>query len=539
MVFCFHVVNACRLWADLQGSVERHKTDLQYKNYIRIFKTYSADFGALGWILSVLAIIVVVAIFVLIIFMIVLAVRKYIRFRHSIVSNEDLIEEISDLQRQVVKMTKEKDEIMAMKVAQLGIYDNTALAEGETKLADGEQMPAQGEVQTIVDGVVQTADCRFSKLIEVDNFYKTYEPPAYNNDITLSGICEAYRNFACSRMHLYYDIKTIRLFIAGMASTKLIILQGISGTGKTSLPYSFGKFLQKDTTIASVQPSWRDRTELFGYFNEFTKNFNETEVLKRIYSSEYNDDVNFILLDEMNIARVEYYFAEMLSILEMPDPAEWELDLVPNVWSTDPVRLDKGKLRIPQNIWYIGTANNDDSTFTISDKVYDRAQPINLDAKGVAFDAPDTPPMNLSFEHLDTLFKEAFQMYPVSQDSLKKIQQLDLWVIEKLRVAFGNRILKQMNLFVPVYVACGGEELDGIDYVLATKIFRKFESLNLAMLRDELKELCTYMQKLFGRNTMKESIAYLERLQNCTKIVLINFKRRDGHERIQRTACSF
>lgn len=70
-------------------------------------------------------------------------------------------------------------------------------------------------------------------------------------------------------------------------------------------------------------------TELsFGYFNEFTKNFNETEVLKRIYSSEYNDDVNFILLDEMNIARVEYYFAEMLSILEMPDPAEWELDLV-------------------------------------------------------------------------------------------------------------------------------------------------------------------------------------------------------------------
>ena len=104
-------------------------------------------------------------------------------------------------------------------------------------------------------------------------------------------------------------------------------------------------------------------------------------------------------------------------------------------------------------------------------------------------------------------------MYPVSQDSLKKIQQLDLWVIEKLRVAFGNRILKQMNLFVPVYVVCGGEELDGIDYVLATKIFRIFESLNLAMLREELKELCTYMLKLFGRNTMKESIAYLERLQ--------------------------
>ena len=136
-----------QIFKDLWNGI---KQIFNIKNYIRIFKTYSADFGALGWILSVLAIIVVVAIFVLIIFMIVLAVRKYIRFRHSIVSNEDLIEEISDLQRQVVKMTKEKDEIMAMKVAQLGVYDNTALAEGE-------QMPAQGEVQTTVDGVVQTA----------------------------------------------------------------------------------------------------------------------------------------------------------------------------------------------------------------------------------------------------------------------------------------------------------------------------------------------------------------------------------------------
>ncbi|MCR5143123.1 MAG: hypothetical protein K6C68_11480 [Ruminococcus sp.] len=487
------------------------------KKYIEIFKTYSPEFGAAGWILAVLAIVIVAAIFFLIGFMIVLAVRKYIRFRHSIVSNEDLLEEIASLQRQVLKMTKEKDEIMAMKVAQMGIPSSGALSLADGTLSLGgegaEEGAASAEGKLDGDGVVQTFEHRFSKLLEVDNFYKTYTPPEYNNDITLEGICEAYRNFACSRMRLFYDIKTIRLFIAGMASTKLIILQGISGTGKTSLPYSFGKFLQIDTTIASVQPSWRDRTELFGYFNEFTKNFNETEVLKRIYSSNYNDDVNFILLDEMNIARIEYYFAEMLSILEMPNADEWELDIVPNVWSTDPVKLDRGKIVIPQNIWYIGTANNDDSTYAISDKVYDRAQPINLDAKGVAFDAPDTPPMNLSFSHLDQLFHEAWDKYPISQENLKKIQQLDLWVIEKLRVAFGNRILKQMGLFVPVYVACGGDELDGIDYVLATKIFRKFESLNLAMLREELRELVVYMNKSFGKNKMNESIAYLERLQ--------------------------
>ena len=58
-----------------------------------------------------------------------------------------------------------------------------------------------------------------------------------------------------------------------------------------------------------------------------------------------------------------------------------------------------------------------------------------------------------------------------------------------------------------------GTELDGLDYVLARKVFRKFESLNLSMLRDELRDLCTYLRKTFGSNSMKESIAYLERLQ--------------------------
>lgn len=488
------------------------------KNYIEIFKAYSTEFGAVAWILSVLSIILVAAVFVLFGMMIIMAARKYIRFRHSLVSNEDLLEEIGQLQRQVVKMSKEKEEIVAMKLGISGEMASSAMAlsgaiAGGESSSEGVDSENHAEGTVTNDGVVQTSDCRFSKLIEVDNLYKEYTPPEYDNEISLSGICETYRNFACSRMHLYYDIKTIRLFLAGMASTKLIVLQGISGTGKTSLPYSFGKFLQQDTTIASVQPSWRDRTELFGYFNEFTKNFNETEVLKRIYAASYNNNVNFILLDEMNIARVEYYFAEMLSILEMPNVEEWKLDLVPNAWSTDPVNLDHGKIRIMPNIWYIGTANNDDSTFAISDKVYDRAQPINLDSKGVAFEAPDTPPINLGFDHLEQLFKDAFKAYPISQENLKKIQQLDLWVIEKLRVAFGNRILKQMNLFVPVYVACGGEEIDGIDYVLATKIFRKFESLNLAMLRDELKELCVCIQKYFGKGNMKESIAYLERLQ--------------------------
>jgi hypothetical protein len=210
---------------------------------------------------------------------------------------------------------------------------------------------------------------------------------------------------------------------------------------------------------------------------------------------------------------VEYYFAEMLSILEMPDPNEWKIELVPSSWENDPKHLPEGKLLIPQNTWYIGTANNDDSTFSVSDKVYDRALTINIDNKGTAFEAPDTPPSKVSFSSVDALYRKAIEDYPVEQKYLDMIESLDAYVIKKFRVAFGNRIMKQLKIFVPVYVACGGDVVEGIDHMLATKVFRKFEMLNLALIRDEIKGLINYLNTLFGKDKMKSSIAFLERLQ--------------------------
>src|SRR5574344_1789992 len=258
----------------------------------------------------------------------------------------------------------------------------------------------------------------------------------------------------------------IRLFLSSLASTKLVILQGISGTGKTSLAYAWGKFIRKDAIIASVQPSWRDRTELFGYFNEFTKKFNETEVLKAMYLAGYTDDVYVTVLDEMNIARVEYYFAEMLSILEMPSRDEWIIELVPSTWDTDPKKLIQGKLQIPGNMWYIGTINNDDSTFAVTDKVYDRAMPIDINDKGQVFDPVDTDSMNINSSYLDGLFIKAKNNNPLTEEMIKKIDEMDDYVIKHFRIAFGNRIVKQLKDFVATFVECGGRKVDAVDYYI-------------------------------------------------------------------------
>ena len=487
-----------------------------FGTYFGLFSQYQSEFGVGGWILAILSFILVYAFWIGLVFLIVLLIRKYIRFRSSIVCNEDLLEEIAVLHKDVARLTKEKERIIALK-------SNVALGDDQSLVVkdDGLDIPTDayaGEVVVTTDGQpaepLQLSDPRFYRLSAVDEKYSNFVPPAYEDeDITLEALCNEIRNFACFNSRLFYEIKTIRLIIAGFASTKMILLQGISGTGKTSLPYVMGKYFESDATISSVQPSWRDRSELFGFFNEFTKKFNETEVLRRIYESAYTNDINIIVLDEMNIARVEYYFAEMLSILEMPDPEEWKIQLVPSVWQNDPAKLVDGKLTIPENVWYVGTANNDDSTFAVSDKVYDRAFVINLDKKGIPFDAPVTESRRISYNRVEELYKKAVEEHPVSEEILEKIEKLDNFVIERFRVAFGNRILKQLKVFVPVYVACGGDELEGLDYILATKVFRKFESLNLGLIRDEIKGLIAFLDATFGKDTMKECIAFLKRLQ--------------------------
>ena len=514
--FAFLTTMVGGIWKVISGIFTGIFQIFNIPSYLSQFNDYKDGFTAVDWIFAVFAFILVMAIWVILIYMLVLLVRKYIRFRRSAVGNEDLLEEVARLHRDVLNLTKEKERILALKIGETAISVDELNA-----IFDGEEGDGESPVPTTADDghesdnvTAVTLPPRFARLEAIDQKYHNYYiPPVYRKDFTLEDVCRDFRNFACSRMRLFYEEKVIRTFFAGIASTKLILLQGISGTGKTSLPYAMGKFFENDSTIVSVQPSWRDRTELFGYFNEFSKKFNETEVLRRIYESSLNDDVNIIILDEMNIARVEYYFAEMLSIMEMPDPSEWKIELVPSSWDNDPKNLKDGKLLIPQNTWYVGTANNDDSTFSISDKVYDRALTINIDNKGTPFDAPDTPPSRISYSDMAALYEKAFEEHPVEQKYLDMIENLDTYVIKKFRVAFGNRIIKQLKTFVPAYVACGGTPVEAIDHILATKVFRKFESLNLALIRDEIKGLINYLNTLFGKDKMVSCIEFLDRLQ--------------------------
>ena len=472
--------------------------------YFKLLGEHIGKFGVVAWILLIIVGILHITLTFFIFYRLVQLIRRYFIFRSGEIEKDKLLEEVARLHEESERLIQEKNQIFSLKVGATTIEDTYSAQESAAPAAEKK---AAAEVDT---------GSRFTKLIHLDEKYEQFPHKIYMTEedmLSLPDIVKRFVNFAASQMRLYYTEETVRLYLAGMATSKIIILEGISGTGKTSLPYAMGKFFDSNTWIISVQPSWRDRAELVGYFNEFTKKFNETDFLAGLYESTLREDPNFIVLDEMNLARIEYYFADFLSIMEMPDVAEWNIDLISSPSETDPKNVVYGKLLVPQNVWFVGTANNDDSTFTITDKVYDRAVALTLNTKADYFDAPVTEAYNCSAAYLQRLFDVAHNQFPISEKSLALIHELDEFIQANFKISFGNRIMKQMRLFVPAYVGCGGNELDGIDFIITSKILRKFTALNLPFLTKELQALQMFMDRKFGRGRMKLCTEFIKDLQ--------------------------
>ena len=474
-----------------------------FKDYNDVLNLYKPGFGAGGWALFVVYYIIIAALIGGIIFVIFLFFRKLFRFSKKVQEQQELMQQVERLNYELYKAIEERNKILNLKVNALG-----------------GRLPEEEEEEEEEDKGPNT-ECRFTKLALVDAKYKSLDMTMNMDDadkLSLEQLCERFRNFAASQLGLFYELKVIRSFFAGLGASKLLILEGISGTGKTSLPYALGKFFQNDTKICPVQPSWRDRSELIGYYNEFTKRFNETEFLKIIYECTYREDCNVIVLDEMNLARIEYYFAEFLSIMEMPNVNEWIVELISSPDpKTDPAHITDGKMLIPQNLWFIGTANNDDSTFTISDKVYDRAIVLDFLRINDPFEMDyNSEEIHISSEELLSLFKQAQATteYRLNDEEKSKFKELCDFVLETFNITFGNRIMNQIENFVPVYVALGGTKTEALDFIFSRKVMRKLQGKYDEYVKDGLTKMVRFINALYGKDTLpytEESIVELRK----------------------------
>ncbi|EKT4489489.1 AAA family ATPase [Shewanella algae] len=278
---------------------------------------------------------------------------------------------------------------------------------------------------------------------------------------------------------LYFGKDTLRLFMGGLAMSQLHILQGISGTGKTSLAKAFARAVGGQCTVVPVQAGWRDRYDLVGHYNAFEKRFYEKECLHALYKAQtpaFKDRFNVVLLDEMNLSRPEQYFAEFLSALELTGD-DRHVVLMENTPAKYPQLLMEGrKIRVADNLWFIGTANHDETTFEFADKTQDRSFVMELgrnDSEGISTTLKR--PVVYSVSSMQAAFDTAIKQYRPEVDQLFKVLQeheITKVLEQRFGIGWGNRLERQARQFIPVVMACGGTPSQALDHLLSTRLFR-------------------------------------------------------------------
>jgi hypothetical protein len=331
----------------------------------------------------------------------------------------------------------------------------------------------------------------FSEIDAKENDYKNdlaVRQKSLAQDISLNGLVNFVVDYAKdSRLHLSYTPQTIATFVSGLGACRLSILQGMSGTGKTSLPKIFAEAIYGNCELIEVESSWKDKNELLGYYNEFSNMYTPKKFTQALYKSALNKDIpTFIVLDEMNLSRIEYYFSDFLSLMENEEDKREikllnvELKKTKGGQESSYLALEEGHtLKVPTNVWFIGTANRDESTFVISDKVYDRAHTMNFDRRAPKVkDYSDPIPKKFyDYDSLHTLFATAKKQGTFDaekSDLIKSTEEL----LSPYNISFGNRILNQIEDFVDIYTACFPDkdvEKEAVETILLSKVVAKLE----------------------------------------------------------------
>lgn len=464
---------------------------------------YSLEAFLIGLIIYIIIALVVTFVFVLI-----LNVKNYGK-PFKFLSKENKTMEEEKLKESIDELRQEEQGLLASSFAkqnkEVSSSSQTTNTTKSTSDSSSEAISSLASKERVFPGLC-SIDVK-EEIVEQDNF---------ENNIDLASLCVEFRNYLAKEQGLYFSLEVIRQFVSALSASRLIILEGLSGTGKSSLARYFSTFISEKSFFAPVQATWRDRTSLLGFYNDFSKSYNETEFLKRLYEASYRQrDINIMVLDEMNISRVEYYFADFLSIMEYPED-EWVLKVMQLPYDFEaPNHLEDGNLAISNTTWFIGTANKDDSTYTITDKVYDRAIVISFNERNESFEVKeDVKPISISYDYLMDLYKKAQDKKEnrLSASDLKKLNTISDFIFNSFDITFGNRIMHQIELFTPVYVECGGTKEEALDFIISRKVLNKLEGRFEDSIKPNLEELLALLDKTYGSNKFIESKKVIRRL---------------------------
>jgi len=191
----------------------------------------------------------------------------------------------------------------------------------------------------------------------------------------------------------FFSKEILTRYFLSLKTKPFVILTGISGTGKTKIAQIFADYIcqvetpeerMKRIAFVPVKPDWMDNKGLLGYYNLLDEKYHVTPVLRLLLDAKaHPDKPYFIILDEMNLAKVEQYFSDFLSIMEnrtqdKPEGEALHLHSAGNVQAQDGKGDVPSSFHIPANVYFTGTVNIDESTYMFSSKVLDRANVIEF-----------------------------------------------------------------------------------------------------------------------------------------------------------------
>nr|WP_245864259.1 AAA family ATPase [Fredinandcohnia onubensis] len=263
-------------------------------------------------------------------------------------------------------------------------------------------------------------------------------------------------NYIKSKGFYYEKEDVINLFIS-LKTKPFVILSGISGTGKTKIVQWFSESIGANESngqfkLIPVRPDWSDGSDLLGY-RDIKGDFVEGPLTKIIKRAADNPSLPyFVLLDEMNLARVEYYFSDILSVMES---RRWENgEIVTSILLSD--EIAEKNISLPTNLYLIGTVNMDETTHPFSKKVLDRANTIEFNEVNLGYldflhDLPEVLPINIdnqtlkgSYLHLKDVYVEDPNLVEKTTTELVKINEL----LKPIGAQVGYRVRDEICFYI-------------------------------------------------------------------------------------------
>lgn len=325
-----------------------------------------------------------------------------------------------------------------------------------------------------------------------------------------------------------YPPGLIENFYLSLKTRPFVILAGVSGTGKTKLIKLFAEAMGATAqngqfTLIPVRPDWSDPSDLIGY-SDLSGKFRPGRVTEVLLEASQNPSKPyFICLDEMNLARVEHYFSDMLSILETQQWQDGRITTAPIIHGNSLVQ-DKdqavyGNLSIPENVYLIGTVNMDETTHPFSKKVLDRANTIEFndiflaqfpdEDSGSELGPEPTSNQFLRSDYLqlvDAYHAESKALITKTTDVLVQINR----ILEEIHAHVGFRI-RDAVCFYMLYNERFGlfSEEEAFDHQLLQKILPRIQGSSASIRSVLLKLMRECVGSSFIVNDYMEDVALL------------------------------